>query len=59
MCYSIDTTSGHTYACDCDEFLSWFMDVGFVVAFPLHHELDSEEVLIKDHVATLIAYDRI
>jgi len=35
------------------------MDVGFVVAFPLHHELDSEEVLIKDHVATLIAYDRI
>ena len=32
------------------------MDVGFVVAFPLHHELDSEEVSMKDHVATLIAY---
>jgi len=31
------------------------MDVGFVVAFPLHHELDSE-VPMKDHVATLIAY---
>ena len=41
------------------EFLSWSVDAGFVVAFPLHHgdlELDSVGVSTKDHVAILVTW---
>jgi len=41
------------------EFLSWSVDAGFVLVLPLHHgnlELDSVGVLMKDHVAILVAW---
>ena len=39
------------------EFLSCFVDAGFVLALPLHHgDLDSAGVSTKDHVAILVAW---